>query len=385
MRFSRRTYLDWASAAPVSPASMRAFQRALGHFGNPSAPHEEGREARALVEEARTAIARLFEVKADAIVFTSGATEANTLALQGAVRAALQKGKPVHLLYLPTGHASSRKTIEALAGEGVSVEPLRLTDGAIDIAHFKTQVRPETLLVSVDAVCGETGARYDSRALKRALGEIKREDVLVHVDASQLPLVEQVTRARLKADLITLDAQKVGGVRGVGILVAPRNIELIPIVQGGGQERGLRSGTEPSALIAAFAAALAECAAKAQAFGARALRARASLLSSLSGIDGLIVNEGKSQAPHILNVSLLGRDTDYLVALLNERGFAVSTRSACETDAEGSHVVLAMTGNEEHAASTLRVSFGPSTGESDLIRFARALRESVEFLDRSAP
>lgn len=375
-----RTYLDWASAAPPSVSALRALSTALGHFGNPSAPHTEGREARRVVEESRTRIARLMEVKADDIVFTSGATEANALAIVGAVKGS---GKPLadlHILYLPTAHSSSLRTIERLGREGVRVEALQLTDGAIDLARLKGQVRPETFLVSLDVVCGETGARYDVRGVRKVLNEAGN-DVLLHADASQLPLVESITRARLSADLITLDAQKVGGVRGVGLLVAPRHIPLEPIVEGGGQERGLRSGTEPSALIAAFAASLSECAKGHEAFSARAAALRARLIADTASIDRLTVNEGKTNAPHILNVSLIGRDTDYLVALLDERGFSVSTRSSCETDAEGSRVVLAMTGDPERAASTLRVSFGPATREGEVRRFAKALREAVAFLD----
>lgn len=380
-----RTYLDWASAAPPSDAALRAFRKAAGCYGNPSAPHTEGRQAREVVEEARTKIARLMEVKADDLIFTSGATEANALALEGAV---MGVGKPlgeIHALYLPTAHSSSLRTMERLMKRGLQAEPLRITDGAIDLPHLKLQLRPETMLVSLDVVCGETGTRYDVRGVRRALTEAGRTDILIHADASQLPMVEPITRARLGADLITLDAQKVGGVRGVGLLVAPRHIPLVPLIEGGGQERGLRPGTEPSALLAAFSIALEDAAKGYEAFFRRATSLRTSLLSEIDTIDGIVLNEGKVQAPHIVNLSLRGRDTDYLVALLDEGGFAVSTRSSCETDAEGSRVVLAMTGDATRAASTLRVSFGPSTREADVKRFAKALREAIAFIDSYTP
>ena len=376
-----RVYLDWASAAPPSLSARNAFTAALVHFGNPSAPHAEGRDAREVVEESRTRVARLMEVKADDIVFTSGATEANALAIVGAVKGSGKQLADLHILYLPTAHSSSLRTIERLGREGVHIEALALNEGAVDLARLKEQIRPETFLVSLDIVCGETGTRYDVRGVRKILNEAGRNDVRIHADASQLPLVESITRARLSADLITLDAQKVGGVRGVGLLVAPRHIPLEPIVEGGGQERGLRSGTEPAALIAAFAASLSECANGHEAFSARAATLRARIIADTASIDRLVMNEGKTNAPHIMNVSLLGRDTDYLVALLDERGFAVSTRSSCETDAEGSRVVLAMTGDTERAASTLRVSFGPATREGEVRRFAKALREAVAFLD----
>jgi len=321
------------------------------------------------------------EVKADDIIFTSGATEANAFALQGFLKGTGKPLKDLHVLYLPTAHSSSRKTLQKLKSQGLQTEPLPLSDGAIDLATLPSLLTPSTCLVSVDVVCGETGARYDVRGIRRALDAAGRSDVRIHADASQLPLVEPITRARLGADLITLDAQKVGGVRGVGLLVAPRYIPLSPIIEGGGQERGLRSGTEPSALIASFSASLSHCAKGRAAFAKRVATLRSLLCSSIENIEQVVVNEGKQQAPHILNISLLGRDTDYLVALLDEAGFAVSTKSSCETNAEGSRVVLTMTGDSARANSTLRISMGPTTSTKDVKRFTKALTKAVAFLD----
>jgi len=377
----RRTYLDWASAAPPTRASVWAFGQALRSFGNPSAPHHHGREARSYVEEARVSIARLFEVKPDAIIFTSGSTEANALALMGSVHGSGKELASLHILYLPTAHSSSVKTIRRLGKEGVQIEELPLKEGAIDIEALRNLIRPETFLISLDVVCGETGTRYDSRAVQRLLQELGRSDVLVHADASQLPAVEPYTRARLGADLITLDAQKVGGIRGVGLLMATRNISISPLYEGGGQERGLRSGTEPSALQWAFASALTECERRREEFVERARRMRTRYIEALGEIPDTVVNEGKIQAPHIVNVSLLERDTDYLVALLDKAGFSVSTKSSCETDSDGSRVILKMTGDSKRATSTLRVSWGADTKEKDLERFIKALKESISFLD----
>jgi cysteine desulfurase len=185
---------------------------------------------------------------------------------------------------------------------------------------------------------------------------------------------------RLGADTLTLDAQKVGGVRGSGVLIAPRQVEIISLLRGGGQERGLRPGTESPALALAFAAALEDI--DVPMFVARAQRMREQLLSILMHtIPNVVLNEGKDQVAHIVNLSFLGRDTDYLVALLSEAGFSVSTKSACATNEEGSRAVLALTGDPEQAASTLRISWGPETREGDLIRFAHALISSVRFMD----
>lgn len=376
----KRIYLDWAAAAPVSKESERAYTRALKVFGNPSSPHVEGRAARAILEDARVRIARRAGVKADAVIFTGGATEANALAIRGAVRA--QVGAP-HVLYLPSAHASTRGAIAQLVRDGVQVEPLILKDGKIDLAALATQIRPETVLVAVDVVCGETGTRFDTRGVRQVLDAARKggSRIMLHADASQLPLVESFELTRIAADTLTLDAQKVGGVRGVGVLLAPRAVSLEPLLLGGGQERGVRPGTPAPALAAAFATALEEANDEHTSFALCARAFREFVISKLSNLEGFIVNGGKEQAPHILNLSLLGRDTDYLAVLLDTAGVAVSTRSACATDEEGSVAVQALTGDVARASSTLRLSWGPATKKQEVERAVEALVRAVRFLD----
>lgn len=383
----RRTYLDWAAAAPVFPRAWKALQRSRDVFGNPSSPHEEGHRAQELLSDARTRIARLAGVKPDAVVFTSGATEANAIALLGRIEALIQEGRApesIHVLYLPSAHASTQGAIEMLRERGVRVEELSLVDARIDLEALKGQVRPETALVALEAICGETGTRFDTRGVRTVLDQVRADTgprIGLHVDASQLPLTESFELTRLAADTLSLDAQKVGGVRGIGVLLAPRQVALAPLMRGGGQERGLRPGTEPAGLASAFAAALEEASETHASFALYARMQRERLLQRIEVLPSLVVNGGKAHAPHILNVSLLGRDTDYLAALLDHAGFAVSTRSACATDAPGSVAVLAYTGDAARAASTLRISWGPSVTERDLVRFADALVRLVRFMD----
>ncbi|MES2225951.1 MAG: aminotransferase class V-fold PLP-dependent enzyme [Patescibacteria group bacterium] len=384
---SKRAYLDWASAAPVCLEAKHAFILALGTYGNPSSPHEEGAKAKDMLEEARTSIARLCAVKPPSVIFTSGATEANALALQGRVNALIAKDvrtSDMHVLYLPTMHSSVVKTVAALCERGIQTEAIPLADGQIDIPALTALLRPETVLVSVDAVCGETGTRFDTRAVRTAIdARGLAGKALLHVDASQLPLVESIERTRLGADLMTLDAQKVGGVRGIGALIVADTSHVAPIIQGGGQEQGLRPGTEPVALAASFAAALTAAARTREAFAERSQRMRAQLIKELSNsVSYMRLNSSKHSAPHILSISFPGLDTDYAVMILDAAGFAAATKSACETDSEdGSTVVLALTGDSARAASTLRISWGPSTRPSELARFARELIRTVKFLE----
>ncbi len=379
----RRTYLDWAAATPASLQAVRALEQALRLPGNPSAPHQEGRAALQVLEEARATIAQLCEVKPDAVIFTGSATEANALGILGSLEALQAAGKPyesMHVLYDAGAHSSMVRNIELLSGRGVETTAIPYRDGELDLAALPALIIANTELVVLTAVCGETGALTAVRDVRRAMDRV-RKGILILVDASQLPYVDSIQLTRLGADMLTLDAQKVGGVRGIGALIAPRRVPLLPLYTGGGQERGLRAGTPAHALASSFACALTSAEQTRAAYIERAKRLRADFLSSVMTLPDVVVNEGRAQAPHIINLSLMGRDTDYLVALLDAAGFAVSTRSSCETDAVGSRAVLERFGESARARATLRISFGPTTSARALRRCADALVHAVKFLD----
>ena len=373
MFWKRRIYLDYAA----------------GVSGNPSSPHEEGRRAKKMLEDARTSIARLVEVQPGDVIFTSGATESNALAILGHIRALRRVGrKDIHILYLPSAHASIIGNANMLSAEGVNVGILPVKNYRVDIEALKKMLTRETVLVSVEAVCGETGVIWNTREVRHILDTAQltfKSQILLHVDASQAPLTEKITRAHFAADMMTLDASKISTVRGIGVLIAHRTIPIIPLYAGGGQERGLRSGSEAPELARSFAMALAAAARAHETFRASAERNRTNLIRMIaSNVPNVQVHEGRVQAPHILNLSLPNRDTDYLVALLDEAGFAVSSRSACETDSEaGSRAVFVLTGDLERARTTLRISWGPGISPRAFTRFTRALVKAVAFIDSS--
>jgi cysteine desulfurase len=383
-----RTYLDYAS----------------GVSGNPSSPHHEGRKAKKMLEDARSDIARLVEVKSDDVVFTSGATEANALAILGAVRGRqqIENSKKIHAFYLPSAHASIVENAKSLAREGVLVEALPVRDFRVDTEALESMLRDDTALITMEAVCGETGVVWNTREVAEVLkkfrtGAQKKESArferpirqsffsapVLHVDASQAPLTQKLTRAHFAADMLTLDGSKVGDVRGIGVFIAHRTIPIVPLYKGGGQERALRPGSEAPELAQRFAASLGAAAFRRDAFRISALEIRKHLIATiLEKIPSVLMNEGRAQAPNILNISLPGRDTDYLVALLDEAGFALSTRSACETDSlEGSRAVFALTRDRERALSTLRISWGPDAKSSEITKFVRELAQAVAFID----
>ena len=399
---------------------------AAGVSGNPSSPHAEGRAARERLEAARRSIARLVEVKSDDVIFTSGATEANALAILGSCRAASAFAKATadkraltlkpHLLYLSSSHASIVENMKLAENEGADIEALPVKNCRVDCDALAKLLRSETVLVSMDAVCGETGVIWNTREIRQTLDHgqtrsgqqlsrpgLSNMRAVLHVDASQAVWTEKLSRAHFGADLMTLDASKVCETRGIGCLIAPRSIRLAPLYGGGPQERVLRPGSEAPELADAFAEGLSRAVEGRARFRAEATVARAELIEAIrAGIPDVLINEacnpsfapavaeamaGKKatqgkQAPHILNLSLQSCDTDYLVALLDEAGFAVSTRSACETDSQtGSRSVFVLWGDAPRAASTLRISWGPAVGARALAQFSRALIQAVRFID----
>lgn len=385
----KRVYLDSAAAHPVRLSAQKAFVRALKAYGNPSAPHEEGREALTFLEDARASIARECGAKSDAVIFTAGATESNALAIIGHIKARIAggaKAEELEVLYSPTQHASVIGAVEEVRSLGVKTQEIPLLGFGIDIPKLGAMLGPRTALITLDVVCSETGTRFDTRAVRKMIDACPvQERPIFHVDATQAPLTEHMDRTRLGADLITFDAQKIGGVRGIGALIAPRIVPLLPLSRGGGQERDLRSGTPSPALACAFARALKDASREREVFVKKTERLVEYVKKEIESlVPHVVVNAGDTQAPNILNVSLLGRDTDYLTALLNEAGFAVSTKSACETDAKGSRAVTAFTQDDARASSTLRISLHREIQEKDIRNFVRALATAVSFVDGSS-
>ncbi len=383
-------YLDAASAVAPTRAAWRAFISASKESGNPSSPHAYGARAKHILDTVRISVARIAGIKPDGVIFTAGATEANNLAIQGYLHGLISEGKKweqLHVLYAPTCHSSVVKTMQAMIERGVLVEALEVTvEGTIDLLRLAKQIRPETVLVSMDLVCGETGTVWHTRDVRRVLDtartNIAGSKILLLVDGSQAPLVESIEMNRLGADLLTLDAQKIGGVRGIGALLRTSAvIKLDPILFGGGQEQGLRPGTENPALASAFAVALKDAQEGRESFRKKSVELQEKLIARLiQSMPMTLVNRGRFYSPYVLNLSFPGLDTDYAVMLLSEAGYAVSTKSACETNQDGSRVVLTLTGDLNRARSTLRISWSPSVNARALRSFATKLLETLAFL-----
>lgn len=376
-------YLDYAATAPVDPAVSAAMSECLaGEFANPSSTHAAGARAKELVETARAAIAARVGASSRDIVFTSGATEANNLALKGVLLRS--RGRRVHLVTSRIEHRSVLDVAQRLEGSRVTTTYVDATAaGFVDPTQVIDAITADTQLVSVMHVNNETGVIQDVTAIGEAC---RRRGVLFHVDAAQSVGKLPLALAEAPIDLCSLTAHKLCGPKGIGALyIAPR-VTLASQIQGGEQERSLRAGTLPTHQIVGMGKAYALADPAREAPRLAGLRDR--LWQGLSAIPGVHQNGAEARrAAHLLNVTLPGVDGESLRFEL--RDLAVSAGSACAADSpEASHVLTGMGLSDVRAASSLRFSVGRFTSEDEIERAAARVAAAVDrlrSLAKSAP
>ncbi|MSO85464.1 MAG: cysteine desulfurase [Rhodospirillales bacterium] len=353
------TYLDHNATTPIRPEAGRAMAVALARTGNPSSVHRFGRAGRRAVEDAREQIAALVGARPEQTVFTSGGTEANAMALRGAGRARILVSAVEHASVLAARPDAER----------VPVNP----DGVIELDVLEAMLSADSrpALVSIMLANNETGA---IQPVARAAEIARRHGALVHCDAIQAAGKVSVDMAGLGAHLLTLSAHKLGGPMGAGALVVEDSVALEALQKGGGQERGLRAGTENVSGIAGFGAAAEAAAAEIEQFGRLAAwrddleaRARAAVPTAQ------ILAAGALRLPNTSCLALPGVAAETQVIALDLAGVAIGAGSACSSGKVGpSHVLAAMGVGQDIAAAAIRVSFGWSSAAADVERFLEA-------------
>ncbi len=382
VRPNRPVYLDNQATTPCDPRVVAAMLPWFSEkFGNPaSIEHVLGRAAEAAVNEARERIARLINATASEIVFTSGATESNNLAIKGAARFARATGEARNrIVTVATEHKCVLESVKDLAGEGF--EPVILpvgADGLIDPAVLEKALEEPTLLVSVMAVNNETGVIQDIAALARLA---RGKGALFHSDAAQAAGKIAIDARAWDVDLMSLSGHKVYGPKGVGALYVRRRprVRLAPLLSGGGQERGLRSGTLPAPLIVGFGEAARLAVAEAEDERPRIAGFRDALLERLRGaIPGIMLNGSeRARIGGNLNLTFPGAGATELMAAAPD--LCVSTGSACSAASiEPSYVLRAMGLGEDAAACTLRIGIGRFTSAADIDFAVAALTAAHE-------
>lgn len=379
-------YLDYAATTPLDPVVAEAMSRCLRDpqaAGNASSNHAYGRRASEAVESAREQVASSIGAFAAEIIFTSGATESDNLALLGAARASAHRGR--HLIASRIEHKAVLDPCRRLEKEGFTVTPVAPDrSGRVTADAVAAALRPDTVLVSVMLVNNETGVIQELEsigALCRARG------VLVHSDAAQALGKLAIDVRSLPVDLLSLTAHKLYGPKGIGALYirSEARPRIQPITFGGGQERGLRPGTLPTHQIVGFGLACERARAELVAEGTRLASLRERLWSGLASLGGVHLNGlGAPTVPGILNASFEGVEGESLVAGLPE--LALSTGSACNTaSGEPSYVLRALGRDTQLAQSSLRLSFGRFTSAADIDLAVAAIRREVSRLRELSP
>lgn len=368
-------YLDNAATTkPCGEAVSAAVDAMTENYGNPSSLHRAGLDAQLAVDKARKAIAASIGADSSEIYFTSGATESNNLALRGISAAYGRKCRK--LVISSVEHASVDETASALEKNGFEI--VRISprdDGRFYADDFISACDENTCLVSMMLVNNETGyimpVRETFMAVKRSFPEI-----ITHCDCVQGYMKLPIKAASLGADLISLSAHKIHGVKGVGAIYIKKGVRVIPIVTGGKQEKGIRSGTESVPLIAAFGAAVDKFRPTIAERYERVSQLKAHLLEKIGGIENVTVNSPSDGSPYVINISAVGKRSEIMLHFLESKGIYVSSGSACSKGQQSG--VLGEFGiSGKRADGAVRISITAQTTEDELDEFAEALAEGM--------
>ncbi|MDD3675014.1 cysteine desulfurase family protein [Thauera propionica] len=377
-------YLDWNATTPLAPEVRDAMLPWLGaaepvRFGNASSRHEYGRQARAAIDEARARVAAAVGAHATEVIFTSGGSEANNLFLKGAAACF----KPGTLAISAIEHPCVREPARQLRRAGWTLREIAVdADGRIDVADWQRAIEARPALVSVMLANNETGVLQDVVALA---GDARKAGALLHTDAVQALGKIEVDFRALGVHAMTLSAHKIGGPLGAGALVVDKRVELSPLIAGGGQERGLRSGTENVAAIVGFGLACERAVARRVVEAARLVALRDSIEHALSVLGAVVFSRAAARLPNTVFFAFDGIDGETLVGKLDRAGFACASGSACSSaQPEPSHTLLAMGVDPVVARGAVRVSLGRDTTAEEVERFVATLSHVVRDLKKLA-
>lgn len=383
----REIYLDNSATTPICEEAKIKMIEAMESYGNPSSLHSKGFDSSTMISDARNKIlASLFvrNGKSENLIFTSGGTEADNLALLGVAYAKTRRAN--RILTTDSEHSAIENTLKVLEEDGFDVIRLSTKNGVIDIDEFKSVMSKNTLLVSIMHVNNETGAVYNIKECFHIAKEIN-PDVVTHTDAVQSYMKLKVSPSELYADLISISAHKIHGPKGIGALyVSPEVIkkkQLKPIIYGGGQEFNFRSGTENLIGIAGFGTA-AECGFKNIAKDITKMRElRSYALDKLSTLDVRINSSQGECAPHIINMTLPAIKSETMLHHLSAKGIYVSSGSACSSNSAMKRVSRALRGfglSDFDADCSMRISFSPFNTKEDIDELITQLKEGIEKL-----
>ncbi len=378
----QEVYLDNSATTPMYKEVIEFMSSIQSHvYGNPSSLHRKGLEAEKEVKHARNNIAYALGAVPEEIIFTSGGTESNNIAIKGAAYRYNRKGK--HIITTPIEHPSTLTSIRQLQSEGYEVSFLNINeDGTLDLTHLENLIRPHTILISINHVNNETGTIQNLSHIGKTIRE-KNSQAIFHVDGVQALGKLKIDLLESNIDLLSLSAHKLHGPKGVGALWVKKGIDLHPLFQGGDQEKKLRPGTENVAGIAGFGKAVSLYFINMREHTEHISQLKNILYANLKDFLEIKINGPsiEESAPHILNVLFPGIKGEILLHYLEEKGVFVSTGSACHSRRpDPSHVLTAIGLEKEETEASLRFSLSSFNTSGEIEYASQAIITCVQDL-----
>lgn len=358
-------YLDYSATTPANSEVLDSFTKACNMYpGNPNSLHKLGVASKTMIDKATNQIASIMGVKAEEIIYTSGSSESNNLAIKGICLMYQNRGK--HIITTDLEHSSIYGPIDYLITLGFEVSYVRLTqDGTIDLEHLKSLMRDDTILVTINSVNSELGIQQPINEIGNLLKKYPK--CYFHVDMTQS--VGKVKVNCENIDLISFSAHKFFGLKGIGVLIKKDRIEIESLIHGGKSTTKYRSGTPALPLIVSLSKALRLATEELDKDVVYVKELNSYLRESLKKYDKLYINSPETAIPHILNISVVGVKPETLLHALEEHEIYISTQSACSSSHSESRAVYAVTGDESRATSSVRISLSKLTTKNELDEF----------------
>lgn len=369
-------YLDYSATTPVNPQVLESFNKtSLEYVGNPNSLHKLGNTSHKLMDAATKQVSELLNVNANEIIFTSGASESNNLAIFGVINQYKNRGK--HIVTTKLEHSSILSGMNYLKQNGYIIDYVKVKEnGEIDLDDLKRLVTNETILVSICEVNSEIGIMQNVNEIGLYLRKFPR--CIFHVDGTQAVGKKKIDLSNI--DLYSFSGHKIYGLKGIGCLVKKQGIELTPIIHGGKSQTIYRSGTPSLALMVSLAKALKIVLEDFDKKHNYVNGLKNKLIDGLKNIDGITINSNENCVPHIVNISIKDVKPETMLHALEENEIYVSTKTACSSDSGISLSVYTLTKNEELAKSSIRISLSHLTNEKEIDIFLKVFQEKCQEL-----
>ena len=370
-------YLDYSATTPVNDSVLDTYVKVTKNYiGNPNSLHKLGLESSKLINDATRQIKKILDIEEKEIIYTSGASEANNLAIFGVCRKYKNRGK--HIITTRLEHSSVSECFNELEKEGFRVSYVEIdSDGRVKLDDLKSLICDDTILVSICAVNSEIGLMQDLDGIGNLLKKYPK--VIFHSDITQA--IGKVKLNLWNVDMASMSSQKFYGMKGVGALLKNKNLEIEPVIYGGKSTTIYRSGTPATALIASMSKALRLVYEDFEEKYAHVLELSNYLKQKLQLIDGIILNSTSYSLPDIVNISILNVKPETILHALEEDDIYISTQTACHKAGDLSTSVLELTKNELYATHSIRISISYLTTKNEINQFIDALKEKIDKLN----